>query len=281
MDDGWILAGCFAIALGISFFTSMAGVSGAFALVPVQVSLFGISGPVVTATNHLYNLLATPGGILRYARDGRMAWPVALLTGFGGIPGALIGVWVRIRFLSGGSSFRIFAGAVLLLLGARLAYETLRSKRAPRQTRRKFEQLTCSFRELVLSGTSYPFPATVVVGISFLVGILGGAYGVGGGVFMAPILIGVLGLPVHGVAGALLAGTFLTSATGVGIFQLIGLLHPAQQVAPDWWRGLAFGLGGLVGSYSGGRWQASFSPRFIRGVLAAAVLIVAVRYLLG
>lgn len=278
MDNTWVLAGCFGIALTISFFTSMAGVSGAFALVPVQVSLLGITGPVVSATNHLYNLVATPGGILRYRKEGRMAWPIAVLMGAGGVPGAVLGVWLRIRFLTGGNAFRIFVGLVLLVLGVRLAIETIRMKSRIRKGDR-FQRLSCSYRNLGLDGTNHVFSWKLITSISFVSGVFGGAYGVGGGVFMAPILVGALGLPVHGVSGALLAGTFLTSASGVGAFQLFNLVNPAHHAAPDWWRGLAFGLGGLVGSYSGGHWQAYFSPRFIRGILAVAVLAVAIRYL--
>jgi uncharacterized membrane protein YfcA len=278
VDGTWVLAGCFGIALGISFFTSMAGVSGAFALVPVQISLFGITGPVVSATNHLYNLVATPGGILRYRKEGRMAWPIALLIGAGGIPGALLGAWMRIRFLPDGDVFRIFAGLVLLALGARLAIETVRlGSRSERPG--PLETLSCTFRALTLAGRTQGFSWKTIGGLAFASGILGGAYGVGGGVFMAPVLVGVFSLPLHGVAGALLAGTFLTSAAGVGAFQLFSFADPAHHVAPDWWRGIAFGLGGLIGGYSGGHWQAYFSPRFIRGILAAVILVVAIRYL--
>ncbi|RME47061.1 MAG: sulfite exporter TauE/SafE family protein, partial [Chloroflexi bacterium] len=50
------------IAFGVSFLTSMGGVSGAFVLLPVQVSGFGFTSPAVSATNHLYNVVAIPGG---------------------------------------------------------------------------------------------------------------------------------------------------------------------------------------------------------------------------
>jgi len=46
--------------------TTPAGVSGAVLLLPVQVSLLGIPSPSVTPTNLLYNLFATPSGVLRY-----------------------------------------------------------------------------------------------------------------------------------------------------------------------------------------------------------------------
>jgi uncharacterized protein len=46
-------------------------VSGAVFLLPVQVRLLGLPSPAVTPTNLLFNLVATPGGLLLYRRRGR------------------------------------------------------------------------------------------------------------------------------------------------------------------------------------------------------------------
>jgi len=62
-------------ALAISFFTSMAGVSGAFLLLPFQVSVLGFSSPAVSPTNLFYNIVGIPGGVYRYIREGRMCGP--------------------------------------------------------------------------------------------------------------------------------------------------------------------------------------------------------------
>ena len=51
------------VAFGISFFTSMGGVSGAFLLLPFQMSVLGFTGPSVTSTNFLFNVTGTPGGV--------------------------------------------------------------------------------------------------------------------------------------------------------------------------------------------------------------------------
>ncbi len=58
----------------ISFFTSMIGVSGAFLLLPFQMSVLGYVTPSVSATNFVFNLVAIPGGIRRYASEKRMNW---------------------------------------------------------------------------------------------------------------------------------------------------------------------------------------------------------------
>jgi hypothetical protein len=64
----------FFTAFGVSFFTFMGGVSGAFLLLPFQVSVLGYSAPSVSATNHVFNIVAIPSGVYRYIREGRMLW---------------------------------------------------------------------------------------------------------------------------------------------------------------------------------------------------------------
>ena len=51
----------FAISLG----TSMGGVSGAFLLLPFQMSVLGYVHPSVSATNQLFNVVAIPSGVWR------------------------------------------------------------------------------------------------------------------------------------------------------------------------------------------------------------------------
>ena len=62
------------VAFVVSFFTSMGGVSGAFLLLPFQVSVLGFTSPAVSPTNLIFNIVAIPSGVYRYIREGRMAW---------------------------------------------------------------------------------------------------------------------------------------------------------------------------------------------------------------
>lgn len=73
-------------AFTISFFTSMAGISGAFLLVPFQMSMLGFASPSASATNLVFNLMAIPGGMVRYWRENRLFWPLALVITAGGAP---------------------------------------------------------------------------------------------------------------------------------------------------------------------------------------------------
>ena len=105
------------VAFVISFFSSMAGITGAFLILPFQMSVLGFVTPSVSATNFLYNVVGTPGGILRYMREGRMVWPLALAITIGTLPGVLVGYYIRVRYLPDPRAFKFFVGIVLLYIG--------------------------------------------------------------------------------------------------------------------------------------------------------------------
>jgi uncharacterized membrane protein YfcA len=114
------------VAFAISLFTSMGGVSGAFLLLPFQISVLGFTSPAVSATHHLFNIVATPGGVWRYGREGRMVWPLTWIIIMGTLPGVLIGALLRIRYLTDPDDFKLFVGMVLLYLSGKLAMDLLR-----------------------------------------------------------------------------------------------------------------------------------------------------------
>ena len=89
----------FAVALVVSFFTSMGGVSGAFLLLPFQVSVLGFTSPAVSPTNLVFNVVAIPSGVYRYIKEGRMAWPLTWVVVVGTLPGVFIGAFLRIKYL--------------------------------------------------------------------------------------------------------------------------------------------------------------------------------------
>lgn len=289
----------FVVALAISTFTSTGGVSGAFLLLPFQVSVMGITSPSVSATNHLYNVVAIPGGVYRYLREGRMLWPLAWVIMLGTLPGVAIGAVIRIRLLPDPQTFKIFAGCVLLFIGWRLVMSILgrenrpaaaddRNSRAPLHTRLpegdsglrvKITERSLRCIAFTFRGERHAVRPTALFALSLVVGLAGGTYGIGGGAIIAPILVSFMGLPVHAVAGAALLGTFVTSLAGVAFFQLFSLLYTAESVAPDWSLGLLFGCGGFCGAYLGARLQKFLPARFIKVVLCASVLFVAVNYL--
>ncbi len=108
----------------------------------------------------------------------------------------------------------------------------------------------------------------MIVALAAAVGLAGGLYGIGGGSLLAPLLV-ASGIAVVDVAGAALVATFVSSSAGLAAYLV---LSPAGTSTSAWWAlGLAFGIGGLAGSYVGARAQ----PRLPEAVLTTLVAALA------
>ena len=294
-----------AIAFFISFFTSMGGVSGAFLLLPFQVSVLGFSSPAVSATNQLFNIVAIPSGVYRYIKEGRMVWPLTWVVIIGTLPGVLIGAIIRVQYLPDPRNFKMFVGIVLLYIGSRLLKDILTKKRIAKgqlSAEDEFQKLVKEFTskhvdnqlpkvivtKFSLTQISYDFYGqnfrinTIgIMTLSAIVGIVGGVYGIGGGAIIAPFFISFFGLPVYTVAGAALMGTFVTSVAGVIFYLIIAPYYPEMAISPDWLLGLLFGLGGFAGMYCGARAQKFVPAKVIKWILAFCILFTSFKYLIS
>lgn len=276
------------VAFAVSALTAPADVSGAFLLLPFQVSVLGFTTPAVSPTNLVYNILATPGGVYRYVREGRVVWPLAWAVILGTLPGVFVGAVLRVTVLSDPDAFEVFVGLVLLYFGARLLYEVARPREgaggAPTGGAGTVRSTDASLRrvEYEYEGKTYAFGTRGVLALSLGVGVIGGIYSIGGGSIIAPFLVTAFGLPVYTVAGATLIGTFVTSVAGVAFYELLAATDVGANmtIAPDWLLGLILGIGGLAGTYAGARLQRYLPERLIRGVLGSLVVLLALRYIL-
>jgi uncharacterized membrane protein YfcA len=278
------------VAFAVSFCSSLGGVSGAFLLLPYQVSVLGFTAPAVTPTNLVFNIVAIPSGIYRLVREGRMLWSLTALMIGGLVPGVILGAYVRLRYLPDPGVFKLFAGCVLLYIGCRLVWDIVATTRGGRPAPARGKQKRGSRVRTTRVGLtrmiytygdeSHSFNPLWMLLLVIAVGIVGGAYGIGGGAALAPILVSVFRLPVHTIAGATLASTFMTSVIGVIAYTwIVPLLVPgAESTTPDLLLGGLLGLGGLAGIYLGARLQKHVPERHIKILLAAILVFVALRY---
>ncbi len=276
-----------AVGFGAALVSVPAGLSGAFLLLPFQMSVLGFVTPAVTPTNLIHNVVSTPGGLYRYIQERRMSWPLALTIGAGTLPGVFAGALIRIRYLPDPRAMRVFAGLVLLFLGIRLLWGVRPSvRRAAAEPATPFPPgaamtttlLSLRRVEYEFRGARYAFRPHALAALSLGVGVVGGIYGVGGGAILAPYAISVLGLPAYTIAGATLSGTFLTSVAGICAFAVAGRMFAGVALQPDWPLGALFGLGGLLGGYVGARLQ-RFLPEFwIKAALGFLISALAADY---
>ncbi|HSW39494.1 MAG TPA: sulfite exporter TauE/SafE family protein [Acidobacteriota bacterium] len=276
------------VAFCISFFTSMAGVTGAFMLLPFQVSVLGFTSPAVSATNLVYNIIASPSGIFRFLREKRLIWPLALIVILGTLPGVVIGGFIRLHWLPDPEQFKVFAGFFLLYIGVRLvagARHNMSESGILRLNHNhdfNIDLINVSWPALRyrFQGHEYRCGYVGLFSLSLVVGVLGSIYGIGGGAVIAPFLVSMYRLPVHTVAGATLLSTFATSAAGIIFYLSAAPFYGDITIRPDWMLGALFGLGGLFGIYLGSRTQRYVSAFWLKMLLGFIVLLVSCKYLI-
>ena len=278
------------VSFVIASLVTSAGVSGAFLLLPFQMSVLGYVSPGVSPTNLIYNIVAIPGGVYRYLHEKRMMWPLAWAVIAGTLPGVFLGALIRVRYLPDPASAKVFVGCVLLYLGWRL-FRARPAQGNSSETGSGFTPLgadavvktrVVSVRniEYEFRGQTYSFRPLAIFTLAAVVGLVGGIYGIGGGAIIAPFVVAAMGLPVYTVAGAALLGTFITSIAGVLCFEWLGTtaLAAGNSVRPDYLLGALFGVGGLFGTYVGARIQRYLPERWIRLFLAFLVTGVGLNY---
>ena len=169
------------------------------------------------------------------------------------MPGVVVGSIIRVEVVPGPRVFDAIVAVVLIPLGASLLVMR------PEPTAR-------------WNGLSERW----LVAVSRVVGCVGGIYGIGGGSILAPILVRS-GRPAREVAPATLAATFVTSIAGIATFVILAT-GSDSSVAPEWGVGIALGIGGLLGGYTGARLQPHLPETTIRRLLGVLVIAIGVRY---
>jgi uncharacterized membrane protein YfcA len=154
-----VLGACVAFFLAVV--TTPVGVSGAVLLLPFQASVLKVATPALTPTNLLYNVVTTPGALVRLAQESRLRSPLLGRLLAGALPGIAVGAVARVECLPSRDALYAIAALVLLPLGLWLLLPERR--RAP---------IALGPRALAALG--------------FTVGVIGGLYGIGGGSLLAP-----------------------------------------------------------------------------------------------
>ncbi len=200
LTGGWVYVAALAASFVIATVATPAGVSGAVLLLPFQVGVLGTPSPAVTPTNLLYNVVATPGAIYRYWRQGQTGGHLTRLLIAGTLPGVIAGSIVRVEVLPGPRAFDAVIAAVPVPLGGWLILQTT---------------------SLAWTDTSLVrFSPVAISLIAAAVGCVGGIYGIGGGSILAPLLVG------SGRSATEVAPATLAAIVGIVLTAITALMEP-------------------------------------------------------
>lgn len=195
-----------ATGVGVGFAQGLLGLGGCFIIVPVTTTVFiGMGIPLDTAVKLAFGtcllvvLPAAISGSLAHHRKGAVWWKAGITLGIAAAAGALLGSTITSQFISG-AVIKIAFGAVIL--AAAVIMLTARPQKIEEEPKDK-PRLWAAW--------------------GFPLGIVSGLIGIGGGVFMIPILTTALKFKMHRAIGTSLAMMMFSGAAGALGYLLNGL----------------------------------------------------------
>jgi uncharacterized membrane protein YfcA len=269
----------FAMGLAVGFISGMFGVGGGFLMTPLLI-FTGVPPAVAVASVSPYMAASSFSGALSYWRKGMMDLPLAGVLLTGGLAGTLAGVllflWLR---MIGQVDLAIRISYTLLLgaIGSLMLVESLKAMVRMRQglpptvrrpgTRAWFMRLPLKMR---FRRSRIYVSALPVIGIGFIIGLLGAVLGVGGGFILVPALIYLLRVPTQTSVGTSLVLTLVTMAAAT-------VLHAEANGTVDAVLAFVLMVGGTMGAQFGARTGQTLKAEHLRFLLGILVLSVAVR----
>ena len=235
------------ILLGLLFFAaallySSVGHGGGSGYLAAM-ALLGMPPAMMRPTALVMNIGVAAISLYKFARAGGFKWRLFLPFALTSVPMAFVGGRVQLPV----TWFGMLLGIVLLFSAVRLFTETLQRDGAAGAVR-----------------GPPPVPVALLVGAG--IGLLSGLTGVGGGIFLSPLVVLMGWGTVRDSAAPTAAFILVNSASG-----LIGLLtrQPALPEALPFWV-VAVLVGGLIGATLGSR---RLGNTGLRRALAAVLLV--------
>lgn len=247
----------YAVLIGLGFIgafvAGLVGIGGAVLMIPLLLyvpPLFGVPALAIHTVSGL-TMVQVPAaglaGLLGHLHRGSLDGRLVLVLGGGMAAGSLVGA-----LLSGVMPPQVLAGtfAALALVAAVLMF-------LPRK----------SLPDAAASATALNVP--IAVGSGFVVGLIVGTVGAGGGFVLVPVMALVLRVPLRSAVSASLAIVALSG--------LMGMVGKGVTGQIDWLMALALVTGALPGARLGAVVSRGMAVTALSFVLGVVITLAAVR----
>jgi uncharacterized protein len=241
-----LLAAATAVAAALYASVGHGGASGYLAIL----ALAGLAGPEVAATVLTMNLIVSSVSFGRYTRAGYLDLRLVLPFIIFSAPAAFVGGTLRVP----ATVFGVVLGVALLVAALRFLLPHPPGRQESLRPRRRTFWLAAALLGTVL-------------------GVLSGITGVGGGIYLSPLLLVLGWADAKTTAATAATFIFVNSATGLAGRLLIG-----QGLLPDL---VPLMVAALIGGWFGAWWGAERAGnRTIKRVLGVVLLVAGSKLLL-
>jgi uncharacterized membrane protein YfcA len=241
----------------VGFTLGLVGGGGSILAVPLLIYVVGVpSTHVAIGTSAIAVAVSAAANLFGHARARTVKWPCAIVFATAGIIGAAGGAQLG-KMVDGTRLLTLF-GVLMLVVGAAMM--------RPRKS--------SGDAEVRLTRSTMPHLLPWLAGTGFLVGVLSGFFGIGGGFLIVPGLIAATAMPLINAIGS--------SLVAVTAFGLTTAISYAFSGLVDWTVAFLFiiggALGGLVGIRLGqhlGRKKHALSMTFAGLIIAVGIYVIA------
>ncbi|MCX2715181.1 sulfite exporter TauE/SafE family protein [Mycolicibacterium sp. J2] len=241
-----------ALALGavIGVLLGLLGGGGSILAVPALVYVLGLGIEQAIPMSLIVVGTASAVGVLPKIRAGQVQWRLAAVFALAGIPATFIGSLIGKQLPQ--SVLLLGFAAVMVLAGVRMLQENASTGTA------------CKIGD---SGINWRRCASRSIPAGFVVGLLTGLFGVGGGFLIIPALVLMLGVEMPVAIGTSLVIIVVNSAAGI--------LSHLSGTSIDWTIAAAFVGTAIIGSLIAGHLGTRLDHRRLQHWFAYLVFAVA------
>jgi uncharacterized membrane protein YfcA len=263
----------------VGLLSGLFGVGGGFLLTPLLMFL-GMPPAVAAASGSAGIVAGSATGTLEHSRAGTVDYKMGFWLFAGGSIGSVAGVellyWLNL-FGPANSAIRVLYVVMLGAVGSIMLVESIRTwRRGAYMSERRFQPIpartwvdSLPFRiRFPKSEVQVSFLVPAVLGV--FAGILAAMMGVGGGFIMVPLMLYVLRMRMHVVAGTSLFQVLCTC-------MLVTVLQAAQNHTVDFVLAFLLAVGSTAGAMVGTRLGRRLRADQLKILLALIVLGVAAK----
>ncbi|NBX03362.1 MAG: sulfite exporter TauE/SafE family protein [Alphaproteobacteria bacterium] len=268
------------LGAGTGVLAGMFGVGGGFLMTPLLIFI-GVSPSVAVATAANQIIASSLSGFLAHMRRGNVDFKMGLFLLLGGVAGSTLGVCL-FRWLKDIGHIDLLISlcyvTFLGIIGAIMASDSLYALlKIDRKSSTQSDKQTLGSRlpfKMHFPRSNLTISVITPVLIGFFVGIMVSLMGIGGGFFLVPAMIYILGMPTSMVIGTSLFQIIFITAN-------VTFLQAVTTQTVDILMAFILLSGSVLGAQFGTQWGAKIPAEYLRAMLAALVLGVAVKLAFG
>nr|WP_279343483.1 sulfite exporter TauE/SafE family protein [Fundidesulfovibrio terrae] len=258
------------MGFGAGAFGTLIGAGGGFVLMPILMVLYpGDPAETLTSISLAVVFFNALSGTEAYALARRIDYRSALLFSAAALPGAVLGALNTSAVPR--RAFDALFGVLLLAGAAFLAFRrpagNSKGSKIPGKTVR-------TITDAHGNTWTYRFSPALGAGLSMLVGYASSFLGIGGGIIHVPLMVYLLGFPVHVATATSHCILAAMSLSGVMTHIITGAFHQGVH------RTTALAIGVVIGAQLGARLSERVGGGAIVRLLAGGLGLLGVRVLL-